>query len=204
VGLSLGMIFQSMVVYAFTAWGPAFFQRVHHWSPRQTGQTLGIIILVFGCLGMYTGGALADYWKRKGHADGGLRVLIVSAVGTGLCFVPAFLFDDPFWTVVLLAPALFFEGMPVGSAFAAVQMIFPNQVRSTASAMFLFLLNLGGQTLGPLLPALLNDYVFHSELMLGTSLAITMAVAALGMLLIFSFTRAPYRRHYAELEQTVG
>jgi MFS family permease len=203
IGLSIGMIFQSMVVFAFTAWAPAFFQRIHHWSPRETGQTLGIVILVFGCLGMYAGGALADRWKRQGKSDGALRVLVLSGAGTGLFFVPAFLVNDPFWTVVLLAPALFFEGMPIGSAFAAVQLIFPNQVRGAASALFLFLLNLGGQTLGPLLPALFNDYAFHSELALGTSLSITMAIAALGMVLIFSLTRAPYRRHYSELEHSV-
>ncbi|MGC4029789.1 MAG: MFS transporter [Steroidobacteraceae bacterium] len=199
IGLSLGMIFQSMVVFAFMAWTPAFFQRIHHWSPRQTGQVLGLLILVFGCLGMYVGGRLSDRWKRAGQHDAALKVTVISALGCGLFFVPAYLIDDPVWTVVLLAPALFFEGMPVGSAFAAVQLIFPNQVRASASALFMFMLNLGGQTLGPLLPALFNDDVFHSELALGKSLAITMAIASLGMLVIMSLTRAPYRRHYEEL-----
>jgi MFS family permease len=200
IGLSLGMIFQSMVVFAFTAWTPAFFQRIHHWSPRQTGQTLGLVVLVFGCLGMYLGGVLSDRWKRQGQHDAALKVTIISAAGCLLFFVPAYLINDPVWTVVLLAPALFFEAMPVGSAFAAVQLIFPNQVRASASALFMFLLNLGGQTLGPLLPALFNDDVFHSELALGKSLAITMAIASVGMLVIMSLTRAPYRRHYEELQ----
>lgn len=200
IGLSLGMIFQSMVVFAFTAWTPAFFQRVHHWSPLRTGQVLGAVILVCGCLGMYVGGLLSDRWKRAGQHDAALRVTIISAVGCGLFFVPAYLINDPFWTVMLLAPALFFAGMPVGSAFAAVQLIFPNQVRASASALFMFLLNLGGQTLGPLLPALFNDNVFHSEQAIGKSLAITMAIASLGMVVIMSLTRAPYRRHYEALQ----
>jgi MFS family permease len=193
-----------MVVFAFTAWTPAFFQRVHHWSPRQTGQVLGVVVLVFGCLGMYAGGRLSDHWKRLGRHDAALTVTVISAIGCGLFFVPAYLVRDPVWTVVLLAPALFFEGMPVGSAFAAVQLIFPNQVRASASALFMFLLNLGGQTLGPLLPALFNDDVFHSEQALGKSMAITMAIASLGMVLIMSLTRAPYRRHYQELQSQLS
>ena len=37
-------------------------------------------------------------------------------------------------------------------------------------------------------------------LVAAVSLAITMAFAALGMVLIFSATRAPYRRHHSEIE----
>ena len=200
IPLALGMVFQSMVVFAFTAWAPAYFQRVHHWSPQLTGQWLGIIILTFGCLGMYVGGSLADHWRRRGHADSGIRVLLISAIGVGLCFVPAFLLKDPVWTLILLAPALFFEGMPIGSAFASVQLIFPNQARGAAAALFMFILNLGGISLGPLLPALFTDRLFRSELRIGESLSLTMAIASVSMLVLFTLARAPYRRHYHDLE----
>jgi MFS family permease len=198
LGLAFGMIFQSMVTFAFTAWGPEYFKRVHGWKPGQIGMTLGLVILVAGCLGMYVGGALADHWRRQGQTDAGLKVLLLSALGTGICFVGAFLCNDPFWAVVLIAPAIFFEGMPIGSAYASVQLIFPNQARGVATAMFIFIFNIGGQTLGPLLPALLNDYYFHSGQRIGSSLALTMAGASIAMLLIFSAVRPVYRRHYSE------
>jgi MFS family permease len=198
LGLSLGMVFQSMVTFAFTAWGPEYFKRVHGWNAGQTGLTLGLVILTAGCLGMFVGGTLADHWRRQGQTDAGLKVLLLSAFGTGVCFVGAFLCNDPFWAVVLIAPAIFFEGMPIGSAFASIQLIFPNQARGVATAMFIFIFNIGGQTLGPLFPALLNDYYFHSGQQIGTSLAITMAGAAIAMLVIFSVVRPVYRRHYAQ------
>jgi len=201
LGLSLGMIFQSMVTFAFTAWGPEYFKRVHGWNAGRTGLTLGIVILVAGCVGMYLGGTLADHWRRRGQADAGLKVLLLSAAGVGVCFIAAFSVNDPFWSVVFIAPALAFEGMPIGSAYASVQIIFPNQARGVATSLFMFIFNLGGQTLGPLVPGLLNDYWFHSGQKLGVSLAITMAIDSIAMLLIFSLMRGVYRRHHDELER---
>jgi MFS family permease len=87
----------------------------------------------------------------------------------------------------------------MGSAVAALQMIFPNQVRGQVSAFYLFCLNLGGLTLGPLMLGVLNDYVFHSEAAIGKSIAITIAGGAVLMLILFAATRAPYKRHYRML-----
>ena len=70
-------------------------------------------------------------------------------------------FPSPEWSVALLAPALFFDALAMGTAAAALQHIFPNQVRGQVSALYLFLLNLGGGSLGPLLPGVFNDYLFH-------------------------------------------
>ena len=33
MGISVAMIFQSASTFAFMAWAPAYFQRVHHWNP---------------------------------------------------------------------------------------------------------------------------------------------------------------------------
>jgi MFS family permease len=83
----------------------------------------------------------------------------------------------------------------MGTSVAALQLIFPNQVRGQVAALFLFFLNLGGQTIGPLLPGLFNDYLFHDETMVGTSLAMTIGGASILMLLVFGMTRRPYRNH---------
>jgi hypothetical protein len=63
----------------------------------------------------------------------------------------------------------------------------------------LFCLNLGGLTLGPLMPGVLNDYVFHSEAAIGTSIAITIGTGAVLMLILFAWTQRPYRQHYEML-----
>ncbi len=196
LGISLGMVFQSACSYAFLAWGPAFLQRSHGWTTGHAGRTLGILTLLCGCLGMFLGGTLCDYWQRLGIREAPLRVGVVSAVGTGILLPIAILAGNTAWMTTLLVPALLFLALPIGSSYAALQLIFPNQVRGQVSALFLFILSLGGLTLGPLLPGLLSDYFFHSEKMLGPSLAITVASASILMFVAFLMTYRSYREHH--------
>ena len=182
-GLALGMVFQSTCFYAFMSWAPAFLQRVHGWSAGQAGRALGLIVL-------------CDRWHRKGIVDGPVRVGIPSALGAGVLFVLAMLSPHAGWTLAFACPAMFFLALPMGTAVAALQLIFPNQLRGQVSALYLFILNLGGLTLGPLLPGVFNDYLFKNEKMIGPSVAITIAGAAFLMLVVFTATLRPYRAHY--------
>ncbi len=195
-GLSLGAIFQSACAYALLAWAPAFLQRTHGWTAGQAGRALALMLVTFGCGGMYAGGLLADHWYRRGDSAGPLKVAVVSGVGTFFLLPLALLLPRVEWTFILMAPGVFFLALPMGTAVAALQRIFPNQVRGQVSALFLFFLNLGGQTLGPLGPGFLNDHLFHSEKALGPSLALTIGCAAILMQVVFLATYEPYRRHY--------
>ena len=72
-----------------------------------------------------------------GEYDAPLRLGVPSAIGTGVLFPLAFLSHNPTWTVALICPALFCLALPMGTAVAALQMIFPNQVRGQVSAFYL-------------------------------------------------------------------
>lgn len=196
-GISCGMACQSACLYGFVAWAPTFFARVHHWGPGQTGRALGLITLVFGCAGMLAGGMLSDRWQRRGIHDAPLRVAAISAAGCGVLFALAFSRSSAVWTLALAGPALFFNTLPMGASAAALQLIFPNQLRGLVSAIFLLILNLGGLSLGPLLPGLFTDYLFRNEGKVGSSLALSSAIASGLMLAIFLVSLRPYRRHYA-------
>jgi len=196
-GISIGAIFQAVPTYALISWTPTYFQRVHHWTPGQSGRGLALLLLAFGCVGMYAGGRLSDYWQRNGVTEGPLRVGVVCGIGALLLLPPAYLMTDARWVLALLAPGIFFLSLPMGTSAAALQRIFPNQVRGQVSALFLFLLNLGGLTLGPLMPGLLNDRLFHNENALGASLAITIGAASVLMLAAFRATYRTYRTHDA-------
>ena len=87
------------------------------------------------------------------------------------------LMPSPLVAILLIAPGLFFQAMPIGRAYASVQLIFPNQVRGQVSALFMFILNLGGIGLGPLVPGVLNNYLFKDERMVGPSVASTIVFA---------------------------
>jgi MFS family permease len=200
-GLSIGAVFQAAPTYAITFWFPTFLQRTHHWTPGESGRALAAILLTFGCAGMYTGGKLSDHWQRNGIPEGPLRVGVICAIGTALLLTPALLVPEASWTLAMMAPGIFFLALPMGVSAAALQHIFPNQVRGLVSSFFLFVLNLGGLSIGPLLPGLLNDRLFHDEKMIGPSIAITVGVSAVLMLAAFWYAIRPYRDDYRMMER---
>ena len=91
VGISVGFIFHAACLYGFTAWVPPYFLRVHGWSIGEAGRALGLLVIAFGCGGLYAGGYLSERWQRRGFVDAPLRVAIPCAIGILLFLVPAML-----------------------------------------------------------------------------------------------------------------
>src|SRR5262245_14364577 len=126
-GICLAFAFQALCNYAQQAWLPMFFSRVHGWTLRQAGLTLGVISLITGLLGAYLGGLLCDYWQRRGIAEASLRVGVLATVCAGVFFSLAMAAQALNLQLVLLVPAFFFLAMPIGSVYASLQLILPNQ-----------------------------------------------------------------------------
>ncbi|MBO0800821.1 MAG: MFS transporter, partial [Blastocatellia bacterium] len=199
VGVSLALSAQAMCNYAMLAWAPAFFQRVHGWSPGRTGVILGSMILTVGIIGMFCGGRLCDHWMELRVKEAPLKVGVISTICAGLFFGLSMSMPNLAWLLVLMVPAQFFLAMPVGSSYAALQLIFPNQMRGQVSALLLFTINIGGLILGPFLPGFFNDYLFRNENMIGYSLTITVVMASFLSASLFRSSYGPYRRHYAQM-----
>jgi MFS family permease len=121
---------------------------------------------------------------------------VFSAAGSAIFFPLALTIGNATWMTLLLAAGIFLLALPIGCSYAALQLIFPNQMRGQMSALFLFIMSFGGVTLGPLLPGLLNDYFFRSEKMLGASMALTIGAASLLMWSSFLAAYRPYREDY--------
>ena len=195
-GISFGVAFQATCLYGFFSWTPTFFERVHGWTPGEAGRAVALVTLVFGCSGMLAGGALADRWHRNGVVDAPLRVGVLSAIVSGVLFPLALLTANASGVLLLMGPALFFSALPMGSSAAALQLVFPNQLRGIVSAIYLFIINMTGLSLGPLVPGLATDYLFRNEKMVGASLGLSIGAATVFMLAAFWATLAPYRAHY--------
>ena len=196
-GICLAFAFQAMCNYAQQAWLATYFIRVHGWTPKETGFMLGIMSLVTGLLGAFSGGILCDYWQKRGKTDASLRVGVLATLCAGIFFCVAMAMDVLNWKIALLVPAFFFLAMPIGSSYAALQLILPNQVRGQVGALQVFTLNLFGLILGPFLPGFFNDYIFKDPKMVGISLAITVGAASLISAILFRSTYQSYRKHYA-------
>jgi len=199
LGISLGFAFQAACNYGFSAWVPTYFLRVHGWTIGETGRALGFLILPFGCAGLYFGGWLSERWQKGGRIDAPLRVAIPCAVGIVLILAPAMLMPSAALSLALIGVGYFFLVLPMGTSAAALQSIVPNQVRAQVGALYLFILNLGGLTLGPLLPGVFADYVFRDPKSIGAGLAITLAVFGALLFVTISATRRPYREHYQRM-----
>ncbi|HTV80590.1 MAG TPA: MFS transporter [Steroidobacteraceae bacterium] len=196
IGISVLMGCQAMSNYAFGSWSPAFFERLHQWPKSLIGLTLGCLTIGCGCIGLVVGGRLSDRWLRSGMSEAPLRVGFVSLLGAICTLLPALMVQPAAVSVALLVPALFFLALPIGCLYASIQMIFTNEVRGTVSAIMLLVTNLGGVSLGSLLPGLLDDRFFHDEQMLGRSIAITVGGACLLGMLTAVLTYGPFRHDY--------
>jgi MFS family permease len=184
-GITLGMACHAVCMYGVFAW-----------TPGQAGMMIGAIVLFGGCAGMAIGGAWSDRWRANGAADAPLRVAVIAALIASISGAGAFTIATPAGAVALLVPTIMALALPIGSVFASMQMIFSNQVRGQASALFLCLISLIGISLGPLLPAWLNDNRFGGGAGIGLALAFTVGGAALGMALLFRATWSAYRAYH--------
>lgn len=200
LGHNFGFAFAALAAYACAAWIPSFFIRVHGWTAPQVGVTYGIIMTVFGTLGVLSGGRLADRWLRMGITDATLRV----ALGATLLAIPVVAFtlqvSSARVATWLLCPAVFLLSVPFGVGPAALQEVVPSMLRGQASALSLLVVNLVGLGIGPTAVALLTDYVYGNDLAVGQSLLWVSVVALLVSGALLAWTRPAYR---ARIEATL-
>ena len=174
---NFGISFVSVTAYGSVSWLPTMFQRVHHWTAADIGIRYGLVLAIFGTLGIVSGGRFADHLRSRGHRDASMRVMSLAP----LCYLPCLLcvslIPNPWVAFCFLIPATFFSAAPFGVAPAAITEIMPNPMRGQAAAAYLFVNNLVGLGLGPTAVAMITDYVFHDDSRVNHSLAVVASLA---------------------------
>lgn len=150
---------QSLAGYAILTWGPAFLGRVHHMPFVDIGLHLGWTIGLAGCLGAWLGGHLADRFGAQ-DARWYMRLPALQSLLAVPFLVGFVLFQEKELALLCFIPFYTLGAMYVGPMFSVIQGITPPQMRATASAILLFIVNMIGSGLGPLSIGLLNDHVF--------------------------------------------
>ena len=117
-------------LYAFiwtgtAAWTPTFFMREFGMSPGEVGSVYGLIVVVFGLLGVTAGGMLAGYWRKKGKVDAEIRTGITGVLCTLPFGVLAPLMPTTTLAFVGFACLTFFASFPWGAATAALNSSHP-------------------------------------------------------------------------------
>jgi MFS family permease len=199
-GIFAGFCVMIMVGVGTGAWIPTFFVRHFGWSLAEVGTYYGSAVLVFGTAGAWCGGSFAGALRRRGWVDANLRASLFGFVMLVPFAVAYPLVSDPLVAVALVAGFNFFAGFPFGGGYAAVQEITPGRMRGQVAAVFVLLVNIIGQGLGPTLVALSTNYLFEDEQALQKSLALTAALAMpIGIALLWSGVR-----HYRTAVVAVG
>ncbi len=184
--LSVGASCSSMMGYGLFFWLPSFLVRSFGISLLSASLHYGAILLVGGIAGIWLGGRLADGMGRRSRA----AYALVPAI--------AFIATIPFYAAgigaqtILTAIALLLIPTALGLVWlgpvlAAIQGLVPASMRTTASAIFLFINNLIGIGIGTPAIGLLSDYLkathgdesLRQAILWGTSFYVAAAVLLL-------------------------
>ncbi len=198
VSLFVGSALFSVLGYADT-WYPELFIRTWGWSAGLAGTVNGSASLIAGPLGLVFAGWYSSRLIARGTIDGCLRLTAYGAVGIALPAILMPLMPSPVLMASLLFPLKFFVGFPPVLIPAAIQMAAPNQIRAQLGAIFLFTVGIIGVTCGPILPALLTDYVFHSDQALRYSLSISTGVMGPIAFCVLWLGLSDYRKCYGDM-----
>ena len=196
ININLGLGFLTLVNYANAAWIPSFFVRTYGWTATKAGTIYGILVMIFGTLGLWFGGRLAGYFNssQKGFKDGNVRacIYLIGALLACCWIFPLMPYGD--WAAWAMIPVVFLASSPLGAGTAAIAEVTPNRMRAMASAFYLFIVNFLGLVFGPLSVALLTDKYFHDTAMIRYSILIVMVSGLLLGLLFMYLSLKPYRK----------
>jgi len=161
-GLALAAAVASIAGYGAVFWMPSFLIRSHHLPLDQVGYVMTVVLLVGGLIGLPLSGWLSDRLGGRRKA--------------AYAWTPAvfFLLATPLYALAITTPSLpvailmFTLAQAAGLSWlgplpAAVQQLAPPHMRATASAVFLFVVAIVGQCVGPPILGAISDHM-HARL----------------------------------------
>ncbi len=165
--IAFGSALNAFVGYGSVNWFPTFLMRSYDMSSSDVGMVLSLIIGIGGGLGTFGAGFFAD---RLANIDvrWNLWLPVALFVGALPLNFGVFLSDNASATLwFFLIPAMM-GTVYLAPSLAMVQGLVPLRMRTVASAILLFIINMIGMGLGPqmvgVLSDLLSDHFGHESL----------------------------------------
>jgi MFS family permease len=158
VHLSLGAGLSSFNAYAILSFFPSFLVRSHGMNLAEIGVYLGIIIGVSTGIGYVGGGYVAD---KIGVVDRkrSMQAVAVSLLVAWVFMFPLYLLGNPYMVIALFFLPSMLSNCYLPTAFAQTQSLVGVRMRSVASAILLFVINIIGLGFGPQVAGILSDYL---------------------------------------------
>lgn len=183
--LSLGAATQAFVGYGAIAWMPPFLIRTHDMSTGEVGTALGLIIGIAGGVGTFLGGFIADKFGKNDQRwymwIPGFGFLIAVPFSLGV-----YLVDNLYLALGFYILPAFLVNLYTGPTFGMTQSLAPLAMRSAASALLLFIINIIGLVFGPTTVGFLSD-LFQSSWSMNATESLRWALFACSFVYIISF-----------------
>lgn len=176
--------------HAGAAWFPTYLLRRFDLPMSEVVVILATTVAILSPAGTILAGTLIDRMFAGGRRDIHLRLFILTAalqlVAIWLALTAATL---PMF--ILFYSVFIFLSCYSGGAAAALQVVTPGEFRGQVAAGYLFVFNLLGNGIGPVLVGALTTFVFASDDSLGLALGVTATVLLpLAMLSLWSGLRS--------------
>ena len=156
IHIVIGATLATLVGYSGVLWWPSFIMRSHGLSPHDMSTFLSLVFGLGSGFGIFLGGYLSD---RFGRRDVKLMPRVVTvAILVGLPFSLAlYLVDDSDLVFLIIGIPAAAGGMYLGPSLAMAQSLVGVRMRTVASALFLFIINLIGMGLGSMMIGGMSD-----------------------------------------------
>jgi len=198
--LFIGMSVVTILGYSYFFWIPTMFVRTWQWTIPEVSFVYGLLMLVFGPLGVNFGGWLADTLYKRGYKNGHALVTFYGALAMIPTYTLVPLMPSGEWAMVMMVPAIVSGAVITATGATSIMMIAPNQMRGQASALYYFVINLLGLTIGPSAVAYITDFVFNDEAALRYSISIVSFVAGIVATLFLFYLLPQYGKSIKEAE----
>ncbi|MBX9785370.1 MAG: MFS transporter [Chitinophagaceae bacterium] len=156
--LALGSGMTAYTLYTMSSWMPSFLARLHFLKSDEIGYWLSLGFGVGGGLGFFLGGYLTDKWSKKDK-----RWYLWLPAATLLLAIPFFLttifVSDTKVIVLLIGIPSFLGSFYLAPCIALTHGLSGLRMRSIASAILFFVLNIIGLGCGPLFTGMVSDYL---------------------------------------------
>lgn len=176
-GVVIGYSIIVIAAYGAMLWAPVHFARAHGMSPAHLGLAFGVIIGLFGTVGLAVGGLLSDRSAKRGHADAPVRIVLASAIIQFPLMMGAYLVSDTNIALALAAVGMATVSTIGGLQAGTLQILTPASMRGRMTAIYLLVANMAGMGLGPLIIGFISEHLFDGPTSLGKALALVTAVS---------------------------
>lgn len=193
-----GTTFGAMTNGAILGWLIPWFSRRFAWNNIQIGSYLGTCTLIFGSLGNFTSGALANRYIGKGKKAVYIKLMMAAEALVIIPILLAHAVDNPYWVICCVGGVIFFGGVSSGLGPASLQTITPNEMRGQVTAICFLIIGLVAANAGISAVGWLTSYVFVDDMMVRSSAVIVGLIASVFGVITLRFGLHSYERTAGE------